>query len=566
MDNEIDNKGMRLSDIIKYYFDDKIWVDRKYQRKLVWELQDKELFIRSLLESIPVPAVIYAENKESDREKCYHIIDGLQRTNAIVSFMTGEFAVEYDGEKRYFDLNECHYTSKALKEGKITQKEPILDSQISFNLAGSTIPVILIAQDDKKIEKIFNRINSTGRKLSPQDIRQSASCNQFAELIKNFASAIRGDFTYSNLVCLSDIPKISFGYGLNVEDTFWVKNQIFDAFRLKDSKDEEIIAKLVIAIMLGVNDASSELLDAVYDDSNKNHIEIMKKIKEYNEKGKNLIEDLCIVGRAVQQCYERYDKGFDNNLKTTNEKIFRIVFQATFKAFDHNCDITKLCNISEKIFGLIEKWDKSEISDKSWDSYVEQAYDCIIYNIVKEDGVQRYKLDLYLRLEENPYESQMTEYKLGFTKLDCDKPYITQTANYTVKRIAKTLSAMANTSKRNQQGYVIIGVADSKKQADKWRDTFNSEYICYGNHYIVGVDKEIEGCFQNADAYMKFFLDELNKCDMDYELKEYVEQNISFITFEGKKLLIIPSVKLGRDVYFDNKKYVRKGSSVVEIK
>lgn len=61
--------GMRLSDIVKYYFENRIWVDRKYQRKLVWDMDDKKLFIKSLIEGIPVPAVIYAESKDANGDK-----------------------------------------------------------------------------------------------------------------------------------------------------------------------------------------------------------------------------------------------------------------------------------------------------------------------------------------------------------------------------------------------------------------------------------------------------------------------------------------------------------------
>lgn len=75
MKDRIDIKGIKITDIVKLYLEDRIWVDRKYQRKLVWDISDKKLFIQSLFESIPVPAVIYAQREDENRNVRYEIID-----------------------------------------------------------------------------------------------------------------------------------------------------------------------------------------------------------------------------------------------------------------------------------------------------------------------------------------------------------------------------------------------------------------------------------------------------------------------------------------------------------
>ena len=74
-------------------------MNRRYQRKLVWTIEEKKAFIDSILQGFPVPIILLAE---SEREKLpvFEIIDGMQRLNAITSFIEGEF----DIEERYFDL------------------------------------------------------------------------------------------------------------------------------------------------------------------------------------------------------------------------------------------------------------------------------------------------------------------------------------------------------------------------------------------------------------------------------------------------------------------------------
>lgn len=551
--------GMRLSDIIRYYFEDRIWVDRKYQRKLVWDMADKKLFIKSLIEGIPVPAVIYAESKDASGDKQFNIIDGLQRTNAIVSFLSGEFSIEYEGEERYFNLHECHYTNKALRDNKLHQEQPVLESQFCFDLAGLEIPVIIIPQDDKQIEKIFKRINSTGKKLSPQDIRQSTSCNRMSELVKDLAASIRGDLTYDNLINLSDMPKISFGYGLKVEDTFWVKHRIFEGHRLRDSKDEEIIAKILSAILLGKNEPSIDVLDSLYDESTTNGQDILNKISDYGE-GNQLLEDLCIVSKTVTALFDSGKIECDKTLWLTNEKRFRIIFQAIFQAYCYGYDLKEIEMIPDEINDKIKLINFDKLGSEEWNSAVQIVLSSMESGISLSND-ERCKIDLPIRLAENPYEAQMTEFKIGFTKIGCSRPYIGETANYTVERIAKTISAMSNTKMNTRDGYIVVGISDNKEQAEEWEKSYNSKAVKYGNHYIVGVEEEINRCFANADAYLDFVINELGKCNIDRELLQYVEQNIEFTTFKGKKILLIPSLKLDREVFYNSEIWIRKGSS-----
>src|SRR5689334_9336331 len=65
-------------------------VNRRYQRKLVWSIEEKRSFIDSLRNGFPVPLVLLGETTFKDAP-CFEVIDGLQRLNAITSFIEGEF-------------------------------------------------------------------------------------------------------------------------------------------------------------------------------------------------------------------------------------------------------------------------------------------------------------------------------------------------------------------------------------------------------------------------------------------------------------------------------------------
>jgi uncharacterized protein with ParB-like and HNH nuclease domain len=67
-------------------------VNRAYQRKLIWTLDEKQKFIDSILNGYPVPLIPLAEDNKSGTG-FLEIIDGMQRLNAVMSFIQNEYSV-----------------------------------------------------------------------------------------------------------------------------------------------------------------------------------------------------------------------------------------------------------------------------------------------------------------------------------------------------------------------------------------------------------------------------------------------------------------------------------------
>lgn len=96
---ELTVRSESVQRIYNYYLEHTLIVNRRYQRKLVWSIEEKASFIDSIINSYPVPLILLAESKNEDK-LILEIIDGMQRLNAITAFIENEFAV---GGK-YFDL------------------------------------------------------------------------------------------------------------------------------------------------------------------------------------------------------------------------------------------------------------------------------------------------------------------------------------------------------------------------------------------------------------------------------------------------------------------------------
>lgn len=63
-----------------------------YQRPLVWNTENKRMFVENLINDFPVGAIAMAKIDDGSRYEI-EIVDGKQRLNAIFSFMKDEFSI-----------------------------------------------------------------------------------------------------------------------------------------------------------------------------------------------------------------------------------------------------------------------------------------------------------------------------------------------------------------------------------------------------------------------------------------------------------------------------------------
>lgn len=109
-------RGMLITEAYRDYKNGKFIINRKYQRKLVWTIEEKQKLIDSIVRGYPIPLILLAHTKDDK----YEVIDGMQRLDAIFTFIDNKYSV---GEDFYFDTNEFQtsklYTKEAMPEGKI---------------------------------------------------------------------------------------------------------------------------------------------------------------------------------------------------------------------------------------------------------------------------------------------------------------------------------------------------------------------------------------------------------------------------------------------------------------
>jgi len=92
-------RGMTVTEAYRSYRESQFIVNRTYQRKLVWTLDEKVRLMDSMLRRYPIPLILLLQTEDDH----YEIIDGMQTLNAIFAFIENAYPLE-DG--RYFDVAE----------------------------------------------------------------------------------------------------------------------------------------------------------------------------------------------------------------------------------------------------------------------------------------------------------------------------------------------------------------------------------------------------------------------------------------------------------------------------
>ncbi len=161
----ISSWGADLSfrELIQRYDDDEL-VKPELQRNYVWDRIEASRFIDSLLLGLPVPSIFLAQ---TDDEKLL-IVDGYQRIMTVRDYVRGVFS----GDGRAFRLSRSQKVN-ARWQGKSFAE---LDEEKQRRIRNTTIHAIIFVQkhpedDDTSLFQVFERINTSGRTLLPQEIR-----------------------------------------------------------------------------------------------------------------------------------------------------------------------------------------------------------------------------------------------------------------------------------------------------------------------------------------------------------------------------------------------------------
>lgn len=163
-----------IADCLKWYDDQELQLNPKFQRGSVWSTQARTYLIDSILRGYPIPKLLIRTSVDRDsRRTIRDVVDGQQRLRTIIDFSSGKLvlgakAKEYQG-LRYGDLED------ELKDGFLAYK--------------LTFEQLINATDDDVLE-VFVRINSYAVPVIEPELRNARFDNDFSDLVKESVKAL----------------------------------------------------------------------------------------------------------------------------------------------------------------------------------------------------------------------------------------------------------------------------------------------------------------------------------------------------------------------------------------
>jgi len=146
-----------------------------FQRKYIWKEEEASRFIETLLLGLPSPSLFLAKDKFS---KKYLVIDGQQRLKTLQYFFQGFFP-----NGKVFKLKNVVQQLEGLTYSKLPLSE-------RRELDNAIIHCIIISEsyDPRGIFYLFERLNTTGTPLNPQEIRNAIYHGSFSELLQDLSN------------------------------------------------------------------------------------------------------------------------------------------------------------------------------------------------------------------------------------------------------------------------------------------------------------------------------------------------------------------------------------------
>ena len=570
---ELSSQATSIQTIYAMFSDEKLFVNRRYQRKLVWTLEEKQKLIESIQKQYPIPAILIAERE--DNPGTYEIIDGLQRLHAIISFVETSFP-SLDG--RRFAIEHFPTAKRVADEGGfvpsdgpsfISSRE--VGDMLNYNLATS----YMRGATEEEINDVFDRINTYGHRLSDQERRQAGVQNEFSNMVREIACTLRGDESAEVLPLRAmpsisiDLPMTKHGYDVQADEVMWVEHGILRATDLRDSMDEQCIADIAACVVSGtLVDRSKDALDEIYTQGSAEEVRISNALTIY---GSDRFADelkFCI-DEIFKVCMDGHPTKLRELIfKKSQTNAFPSVFAVIFMAFhelivgdglrisDYSGVKTSMHDIAERI----ERGRKATSPDerrKNIDAVKGMIRSCFVVANPKPKIYSNHSsadIDAAIRRS----EIELADYELKQGLLTLNNPR--KIDEKLISKVIKTICAIANNGK-DRPGRILIGVCDKDADATRVRELDGIEPRKVGKRKVVGISREARVLGISAEQYLAKWKDAIKHSGLTESVRDSVLSSVDFNSYFGLGVIVISIPEQSELCYLDGEVYWRSGDS-----
>lgn len=274
-----------------------------FQRRSVWNVKAKSYLLDTVVRGLPTPIVFLRDRIDlQSMRSIREVVDGQQRLRTLISFIAPEALDDFQPDGDEFTVIKTHNPALAgLAFGSYPSElqHRILNYSFSTHVIPSSV-------EDREILMIFERLNSTGQKLTDQELRNAQWFGEFKTLMYRLA--------------LEQLER-------------WRRWNVFTGDEIARMKEVELTSDLVIAMLEGLGAKSQARINRAYREFDDEFPHARVLAKRF-EKVMDAIDDLAgeelretVYSREIwfvvlfTLLYEQMYPGTDLSVRRSPEKV-----------------------------------------------------------------------------------------------------------------------------------------------------------------------------------------------------------------------------------------------------
>ncbi len=191
---KVNSTNFTVAEYCQQMTDRTITVNRNYQRSnAIWPAAARSFLIDSMLCGFPIPKLsLYQKTDLKTRRTIKEIVDGQQRSQAILDFFNDDLRISTKGE----------YVGLSYSKLDEAQQQGFLSYSLSVD--------VFVDATDADIRELFRRVNSYNVPLNPQEIRHATYQGKFKwfllEMANQYSQVLKelGVLTESQMARMED--------------------------------------------------------------------------------------------------------------------------------------------------------------------------------------------------------------------------------------------------------------------------------------------------------------------------------------------------------------------------
>lgn len=177
---DISPTQFRVGDFVGWQRDKTLDLNPTFQRRSVWRLPARSYLLDTVVRGLPVPLIFLRERVElSSQRITREVVDGQQRLRSLFAFVDPGLLDDFKPARDEFTIQRNH--NREIAGQRFSQLDAFWQSRIlGYKFSVQILPAEI---EDREVLQIFARLNSTGLKLTGQELRNAAYFGSFKTMM-----------------------------------------------------------------------------------------------------------------------------------------------------------------------------------------------------------------------------------------------------------------------------------------------------------------------------------------------------------------------------------------------